>query len=97
MDQKQIKNLQKLARIDLSEEEEKELLTNLQNILVHVDKMKEVDTEGVEPCYHVIAGTTAPLRSDTAERLIERDEFLKNAPEHIGGMVRVPKVMKDEL
>ncbi len=97
MDEKQLKNLQRLARIALSEEEEKKFLTNLKNILSHVEKMNEVDTEGVEPCAHVIEGVTAPLREDVPERLIPRDQFLKNAPEHIGGMIRVPKVLKDEL
>ncbi len=97
MDEKQLKDLQKLARIDLSEEEEKKLLCNLKDILVHVEEMNEVDTEGVEPCSHVIKGVTAPMRDDEEERLIPREEFLKNAPEHIGGMIRVPKVIKDEL
>lgn len=97
MDKEQLHNLQKLARIDLSHEEEESLLANLKNILEHVEEMNEVDTDGVEPCSHVIEGVTAPLRDDEPKRLIPRDEFLKNAPEHIGGMIRVPKVMKDEL
>lgn len=97
MDEKQLQNLQKLARIDLSDDEEKKLLTNLKNILAHVEEMNEVDTKGVEPCSHVIESVYAPLRDDEPKRLIPRDEFLKNAPEHIGGMIRVPKVIKDEL
>ena len=97
MDEKQLKNLQKLARIALTPEEEKKLLSNLKNILSHIDQLNEVDTEGVETCRHVTTGSVAPLREDEPKRLIEREEFLKNAPDHIGGMIRVPKVIKDEL
>ncbi len=97
MDEKQIKNLQKLARIALSPQEEERLLSNLKKILSHVEHLNEVDTDGVEPCRYVIEGTTTPLREDEPKRLIEREEFLRNAPEHIGGMIRVPKVIKDEL
>ena len=97
MNEQKLKNLQKLARIALSLEEEKRLLNNLKNILLHVEKMQEVDTETVEPCSHVIDGVDAPLRNDEPKRLIPRDEFLKNAPDHIGGMIRVPRVIKEEL
>ncbi len=97
MDEKQLKNLQKLARIALSPEEEKKLLSNLKNILSHVAQLSEVNTEGVEPCRYVTEEVSAPLRNDESKRLIERDVFLKNAPDHVGGMIRVPKVIKDEL
>lgn len=96
-DRDQLKNLEKLARIRLSPEEEEKFLTSLKNILAHIEQLKEVNTEGVEPCSHVIEHVQAPLREDEPERLIPREEFLKNAPDHVGGMIKVPKVMKDEL
>lgn len=97
MDEKEIKVLEKLCRISLTEEEEKKFAETLGNVLDYIKKLDEVDTEGVEPCSHVIAGIKAPLREDEPQRLIPREDFLKGAPEHVGGMVKVPTIIKDEL
>lgn len=96
-DRNQLKALQKLARIRLSEEEEEALLTSLTSILAYVEQLNEIDTEGVDPCSHVIENVSAPLREDEPERLIPRADFLKNAPDNVGGMIKVPSVIKDEL
>lgn len=93
--EKQLKTLEKLCRLPLDPSEEETLLANLTKILTHIETLNEVDTEDVIPCNHVIKNTSAPLADDEPKRLIPRAEFLKNAPEHIGGMVKVPKVMKD--
>lgn len=93
----ELQSIKKLCRIEVSGEEEETLLTNLGKILEFVKTLEEVDTEGVEPCYHVIPNTKAPLREDVPQRLIPRDVFLKGAPEHVGGMIKVPKVIKDQL
>jgi len=95
-DKEQLKTLGKLSRIPLSSEEEALLLSNLTKILSYVDKLNEIDTEKTPPCSHVIQNTSAPLRDDEPQRLIPREEFLKNAPDHIGGMIKVPKVIKDQ-
>lgn len=93
----QLKALEKLCRIPLDPSEEEALLANLTKILAHMEQLNEVDTESVKPCSHVIKNTSAPLREDKPERLISRGEFLKNAPQHIGGMIKVPQVIKDQL
>lgn len=96
-DKEQLKALQKLCRIRLEPNEEERFTANLQHILNMIESLKEVDTKGIEPCSRVIENMTAPLRDDEPERLIPREEFLKGAPDQIGGMIKVPKVMKDEL
>lgn len=95
-DKEQLRVLQKLCRIRLNDEEEERLLKNLTNIIACVEELKEVNTVGVKPCSHVLSHVKAPLRSDEeAERLIPREEFLKNAPQHVGGMIKVPKVIHE--
>lgn len=96
-DKEQLKALQKLCRIRLEPAEEDRFVQNLQHILKMIESLKEVDTKGVEPCSHVIENVIAPMREDDAERLISREDFLKGAPDQIGGMIKVPKVIKDEL
>ena len=96
IDEKLLRKLEKLCRIRLTESEEKKFLNNLENILAYVDMLDEVDTEGVEPCNHVIDDVVAPLREDEPIRLLDRDVFLRGTPEHIGSFLKVPKVIKEE-
>lgn len=97
IEKEELQLLKKLCRIQLSHEEERKCLENLKKILNYMDQLKEVDTEGVEPCRHVIPKVAAPLREDEPKRLISRDVFLKGSPSHVGGMVKVPKIIKDQL
>lgn len=94
LDKKTIQNLTKLSRISCSEKEQADLLTDLQKILSYIEQLNEVDTEGVPPCNHVIANIANVMREDKVGELMPRKLFLENAPSEIGGMVRVPPVLK---
>lgn len=96
LNEKELKALERLCRIRLSEEEEAKLLHNLQNILGAVAKLNEIDTSFVEPCSHVLEDMKAPLREDEPKRLLSRDTFLKQAPAKISAMLKVPPVIKEE-
>jgi aspartyl-tRNA(Asn)/glutamyl-tRNA(Gln) amidotransferase subunit C len=93
----ELETLEKLSRVRLTAEEREKLLENLGRVLAYVKLLDEVNTEGVKPCSHVISTMRAPLREDEPMRLIPREEFLKNAPAHVGGMIKVPQVIKDQL
>lgn len=94
LDKKAIKTLVTLSRIDCTEAEQDDLLDNLQKILSYIDLLNEIDTTDVMPCNQVIAGTCNVMREDVVGETLPRDVFLENAPSQIGGMVRVPPVMK---
>lgn len=89
-----IKNLVKLSRIDCSEEEQDELLRDLQKILDMFEQLQEIDTENVPPCNQVLEGMANVMREDTIGNIMQREAFLSNAPSQIGGMIRVPPVIK---
>jgi aspartyl-tRNA(Asn)/glutamyl-tRNA(Gln) amidotransferase subunit C len=94
-DRKSLEHLKKLCRIECSEEEEADILTSLQKVLGHMGQLKEVNTEGVPSCNHVLRGMLRnQMRDDEVKNLLPRDKFLGNAPDQIGGMVRVPPVLK---
>jgi aspartyl-tRNA(Asn)/glutamyl-tRNA(Gln) amidotransferase subunit C len=93
-DEKDLLKLKKLSRIECSEEEQKKLLHSLRNILAYVDQLKEVDTEGVIPCSHVLETMVNVMREDEVGETLPRELFLSNAPAQAGGMVKVPQVMK---
>ena len=87
-----LEHLSSLCRIRCNEEEKKELLANLEKILGYIEQLFEVDTEGVHPCSRVIAHNESPMREDIPDNLSSRADLLANAPEQIGGMIRVPSV-----
>ncbi len=96
-DRSSLQKLQKLSRIQCKPEEEKPLLESLQNILKHVEQLNEVNTEKVQPCNHVLGELHYNMmRKDEEGPVRMREEFLANSPSHVGGMIRVPPILKKE-
>lgn len=89
-----IKNLVKLSRIGCSESEQESLLHDLDKIVAYVELLQEVDTTGVSPCNHVLAWKKNVVREDVIGEIMPRDLFLSNASSQIGGMIKVPPVIK---
>ena len=94
IDRKTLEKIADLARIRCSEDDLEKFQKDLEEIVEYAELLDEVDTEGVEPARHVLADRCNVFRADEIAPCLDRDEFLKNAPEHIGGMVRVPPVIK---
>lgn len=94
LDQETIKNLTTLCRIECSEDEQKSLLEDLKKILNYIDQLEEVNTEHIEPCYHVLEDVVNVMRNDEIGETIPRETFLNNSPSHTGGMIKVPPVIK---
>jgi aspartyl-tRNA(Asn)/glutamyl-tRNA(Gln) amidotransferase subunit C len=90
-----IKNLITLSRIDCTEEEQQKLLGDLEKILAYIELLNEIDTTDVLPCNQVIAGSSNVMREDVAGTVMPRETFLANAPSQVGGMIRVPPVIKN--
>lgn len=90
IDEKTIKKLTTLCRIDCTEAEQKQLLINLEKILQHCEQLNELDTTGVPACNHVLEDLNSMMREDKIGEVLNREEFLANAPLHIGGMIRIP-------
>src|SRR5271165_2317597 len=94
-DRKEFEHLQKLCRLDCTPEEEEGVLHSLQRVLKYLEQLELVDTEGVTPCNYVLRSQMQnQMREDEIKDLLPREQFLANVPEHIGGMVRVPPVLK---
>jgi aspartyl-tRNA(Asn)/glutamyl-tRNA(Gln) amidotransferase subunit C len=60
-----------------------------------VDKLKELDTTGVEPLLHMTSEVNV-LRDDVAAGMISQQEALQNAPLHNEQFFLVPKVLKKD-
>ncbi len=94
LDEKTIQQLTRLCRIDCTEEELTSLLKDLKKILDYIEQLQQVNTENILPCNHVLEGMANVMREDIVGKVLDRENFLVNAPAHIGGMIRVPPVIK---
>ncbi len=84
-----------LARLEVKAEDEERLLNDLSEILTWVEKLKEVDTEGVEPLSHMSREINL-FREDLASNNLNRKDALKVSPQHNGEFFIVPKVIKNK-
>jgi aspartyl-tRNA(Asn)/glutamyl-tRNA(Gln) amidotransferase subunit C len=81
-----------LARLEFGAEEMGKFTSQLNDILLYMDKLDEVDTAGVEPVTHAIARKNA-FREDAVGASLPPEVSLANAPEARGGCFQVPKVI----
>ena len=89
IDRDQVLHVAKLARLELAGDEVEQMARELSGILEHVDRISELDLEGVEPTTHVVALENV-LRADEPRASLERDVALSSAPDPAGGAFRVP-------
>lgn len=82
-----------LARLDLDEASIDKFAGQIGTILDYVDKLNEVDTEGIRPTSHAISLTNA-FREDEPKEHLERDQALANAPQKEDGAFVVPKIIE---
>lgn len=87
-----IDKLQKLARLQFSEEEAANIEKDLTQMLTFIEKINEIDTSEVEPLIHLSDNVNA-VRKDETHQLIEREAVLKNAPKADESFFKVPKVI----
>jgi aspartyl-tRNA(Asn)/glutamyl-tRNA(Gln) amidotransferase subunit C len=91
----QVLHVAKLARLALPAEKLTKFTGQLESILEYIDKIKEVNTAGVEPMAHALPITNA-LREDVVQPSLPVEKVLMNAPETDGPFFKVPKVIGGE-
>lgn len=96
LDDEMFESLSKLCRIYFEKAEKEDLQANLDKFLKYVETLNEVDTEGVLPCNHVLEAIFNVMREDLEGELLPREAFIANSPDHVGGMIKVPPVIKFE-
>jgi len=89
IDREQVLHVARLARLALSEEEIERMSGELPAILEHVERMNELDLDGVEPTSHVVALENV-MREDEPRPSWDRDRILEGAPDPSDGAFRVP-------
>lgn len=88
-----IDTLAHLSRLSFKGAEKENIRKDLEKILEMCEKLKEVNTEGVEPLIYMSDSHTV-LREDSVIQEISKAEALKNAPKSDSDFFRVPKVIE---
>ena len=88
-----IKYVARLARLELSSQEEETLGAQLGNIIGYIAKLKEVNVEGVEPTSHAVPLVNV-TRPDEVAPSLSNAEALQNAPASGAGLFVVPKIVE---
>jgi aspartyl-tRNA(Asn)/glutamyl-tRNA(Gln) amidotransferase subunit C len=83
----------KLARLHLSDEEAAKFQSQLAHILGYVEKLREVNVEGVEPTAQN-ADSTNVFRADADRDWFSAEQALANAPRQANQLFIVPKVLE---
>ena len=94
--EQQVRYVADLANLNLSAAEIARMAHDLDEILTHIDRLSQIDTEGVEPMAQVLyeAEETATLRADEERPTLGNERALANAPLAGAGCFKVPKVIE---
>jgi len=90
----EVRKIAHLARLRLSEEEVGRFAGQLTAILEYVEKLNELDTQGIEPLANVVPAQT-PFREDAVTSDFPPAQVTLNAPAAEQGMFRVPPVIDE--
>jgi len=92
-----ITRIASLARLQLAPDESERMLTQINGFFDLVERMRAVDTAGVEPLAHPVAAiedVTLRLREDVVSEPDDREANQKSAPAVEAGLFLVPKVIE---
>jgi len=91
---KDVEHVARLARLELSAEEKERMRRELDGILSYIDKLRRLDTTGVEPTSHAVPLTNL-MRDDVERPSLPQEDMLANAPDRHGELFRVPKIIEE--
>ncbi|KHE90543.1 Glutamyl-tRNA(Gln) amidotransferase subunit C [Candidatus Brocadiaceae bacterium S225] len=90
---KQIEQVARLSRIKLTDEEKGFFREQLTDILSYVEKLNELDTDGVQPMAYATSLKNV-FREDHQESSFPRQQILELSPSSANGFFKVPKVLE---
>jgi len=93
IDRATLQKIAHLARLEMDESHEQAMIKDMEEILTWVEKLNELDTEGVEPVTHMSQEVNV-FRDDQPHDQLDQDKALKNAPKKDDKYFRVPKFLE---
>lgn len=93
LDLAQVQRIALLARIDVTDDEARRTLSQLEDIFAMIARMQAIDTTGVEPMAHPLGGQQR-LRNDAVTESDQRTALMAGAPAQQDGLFLVPRVVE---
>ena len=90
---KLIQDLSRLAKLKFDISSNEKMKRDLEKMIDFVDKLSEIDTEGIEPLIYLSEEKNV-LRADEIANEVSQENALKNAPEKDSDYFKVPTVLK---
>ena len=90
---KLIQDIAKLSKLKFDDSAEEKMKSDLEKMLAFVDKLNEIDTEGIDPLIYMSEEVNV-LREDKVSEEISQEDALKNASEKDSDYFKVPTVLK---
>jgi aspartyl-tRNA(Asn)/glutamyl-tRNA(Gln) amidotransferase subunit C len=94
IDRKDVEHVARLTRLALTEAELERMREELNSILAHLDTLRAVPTDGVEPTSHAVDIVNV-MREDETGPCLSQDGALANAPDRSGELFRVPRIIEE--
>jgi aspartyl-tRNA(Asn)/glutamyl-tRNA(Gln) amidotransferase subunit C len=88
-----IQYVAQLARLRLTPEEEETLGRQLDQILDHIETLKQVDVTEVQPTAHAFPLVNV-TREDRVRPSMDHEDAMRNAPAKANGLFMVPKIVE---
>jgi aspartyl-tRNA(Asn)/glutamyl-tRNA(Gln) amidotransferase subunit C len=95
IDKKTVDEIAHLARLEFEDAAKEEIIKDMNRMLAFVDKLNELNTDGVEPLIYMNDDVDV-MREDLAQNNITQQEALKNAPKKDSDYFKVPKVIEQK-
>ena len=94
--EQEVRRVAELANLALTEDEIVRMTQDMDGILEHMEKLKELDTSNVEPMSQVLYDSeeTATLRADLERKPLPNADALANAAVSGQGYFKVPRVIE---
>jgi aspartyl-tRNA(Asn)/glutamyl-tRNA(Gln) amidotransferase subunit C len=90
---KTIQHLAHLSRLQINEDQSAQYQTDMQRMVVFIEKLQELNTDGVAPLL-MLSDASNALREDEIKESLTSADALKNAPSHNQYYFKVPTVIK---
>ncbi len=90
---KDLEHIAWLARIELRDEDREKYMSRLSSVLDYFGQIDEVDTEGVQPTYHVLELNNVFREDEINAPVLSQEEALSNAPKKQDGFFKAPRMM----
>ncbi|MEM9680139.1 MAG: Asp-tRNA(Asn)/Glu-tRNA(Gln) amidotransferase subunit GatC [Bacteroidota bacterium] len=93
IDKAHLNKIAHLARLEFDDSAAEDMMKDMNKIIAWVEKLNEVDTDGVEPLT-TMSHEINVLREDEVKNHLSHERALKNAPKKDADFFRVPKVIE---